>query len=545
MGRKRTRVPGEPRSNGNAGDGGDSSTHHRQTLEEDVREQRDVQFAAEKREAERGKRRRFSGDLDAAILTARSTHAPSAAGVSKRADARAAGLDVWRRAAVERKKSASAAAKDHKTDATIIEQARLQRAEIRAEDIHHKSPNDISQTLAETHDLAPHPSLDTDSDASDGDDDGIDARDGFATTDDNDDDVFDFLDGSKITDEDELALTLFSKGSKGDVKANEDVNEKEEADGSPAAVPGRVMLADIILQKIREKEEEDAKAAALAADPERAERDRKIAHVYGLVGNIMSRYRSGKVPKAFKVIPKVRNWQHLIHLTRPDGWSPAAMFVATRLLASNLSAKEVVPFYSDILLPRCLEDIAENKKLNYHLYRALSKAVYKPDAFCKGILFPLCEDPSVTLRQATIISSVISKVSIPMLHSAAALLYLSQLAFSPTTCLVMTVIIEKSYALPYRVVDSVVDSFVRMKEDGRPLPLLWHKCLLAFIQRYKTEMTTEQKEMIKRLVRVHTHHAITAEVRREMFSAKNRGDLLEPDANTIAKRIAEAAMIID
>lgn len=30
-------------------------------------------------------------------------------------------------------------------------------------------------------------------------------------------------------------------------------------------------------------------------------------------------------------------------------------------------------------------------KLNVHLYEALKKALYKPAAFFKGILFPLCE----------------------------------------------------------------------------------------------------------------------------------------------------------
>lgn len=32
-----------------------------------------------------------------------------------------------------------------------------------------------------------------------------------------------------------------------------------------------------------------------------------------------------------------------------------------------------------------------SRKLNYHLYQALKKAMYKPAAFFKGILLPLCE----------------------------------------------------------------------------------------------------------------------------------------------------------
>lgn len=542
MGKKRTRVPGQPHQK--AGKEGDITIQHSQTLEEDVREQRDVQFAAEKREVERSKRRKFVADsADTSVENAPTTIPASSSGNSP-ADARKAGLEMWRRNAIARKKAVAVAVGNQRTEAKIVEEARLQRAEIRAEQADDLSSEPLRKIGANT-DLSNVPSAPlaaSHSDDSDVDVDYDDRPEMLSTTEGDDSDALDFLDGSKITEEDELALSLFSKAAFND-GFDESKCEIDGQDNTTNPTGGRVMLADIILQKIREKEEEDARAAEIAADPEKAERDRKIAHVYGLVGNIMSKYRSGKVPKAFKVIPKVRNWQHLVHLTRPDEWSPAAMFVATRLLASNLPAKEVVPFYAEILLPRCLEDIAENKKLNYHLYRALSKALYKPDSFVKGILFPLCEDPMVTFRQATIISSVISKVSIPMLHSAAALLYLSQLPFSPTTCLVMTVIIEKNYALPYRVIDSMVDCFMKMKDDERPLPLLWHKCLLSFAQRFKTELTEDQKEKLKRLMRVHSHHAITPEVRRELFSAKNRGDAMEPDANLIAKQVAEAAMI--
>lgn len=585
MGKKRTRVPGQPRAVARAAVG-DPTVQHAQTLVDDVREQRDVSVVTEKRQAARNKRRRLAPGEEAATPARSSADgAPAdasgsqmaasggigsevrlndaaAKGPSGRVDARAAGLAMWKGAAERRKgrETGAAASKrvpehrndrdddaedadmgnettsiDARTGAKILKQARLQRAELRAAD----ATDEADAKDVDANAPPPPAAASTDDDEEEDEDalkhaadgsDGETAYGAFSTAGDEDRDL-DFLDGSKITEEDELALSLFNKAA---------VSAPDVA--TPAGP--RLMLADIIVSKIREKEEIDARAAEDAANPERAARDRKIAEVYGLVGNIMSRYRSGRVPKAFKVIPKMPNWQHLVHLTRPDDWSPASVYVATRLLASNLSAKEVIPFYTDILLPRCLDDIAENKKLNYHLYRALIKAVYKPDAFCKGIIFSMCED-ECSLRQATIISSVVSKVSIPMLHSAAALLYLSQLPFSPTTSVMMTAIIEKKYALPYRVVDALVDSFVQMKKDDRAMPLMWHQCLLAFAQHYKTELTVEQKDKLKMLMRVHTHHAVTPEVRRELFSARNRGDLGDPDANTIALNVQNAGMVVD
>ena len=37
--------------------------------------------------------------------------------------------------------------------------------------------------------------------------------------------------------------------------------------------------------------------------------DPKVVEVYRAVGELMSRYKSGKVPKAFKVIPALSNWE--------------------------------------------------------------------------------------------------------------------------------------------------------------------------------------------------------------------------------------------
>ena len=75
----------------------------------------------------------------------------------------------------------------------------------------------------------------------------------------------------------------------------------------------------------------------------------------------------------------------------PNGWSAAAMYQATRIFASNLKEKMAQRFFNLVLLPRIRDDIAEFKKLNFHLYQALRKALFKPAAFMKGFLIPLCE----------------------------------------------------------------------------------------------------------------------------------------------------------
>lgn len=92
------------------------------------------------------------------------------------------------------------------------------------------------------------------------------------------------------------------------------------------------------------------------------------------------------------------SWLTLRHLLvfgffylEPSTWSAAAMYQGVRIFASNLKENMAQRFYNLVLLPRVRDDIDEYKKLNFHLYQALKKALFKPGAFMKGILIPLCE----------------------------------------------------------------------------------------------------------------------------------------------------------
>ncbi|KAJ0727417.1 putative bystin [Helianthus annuus] len=62
-------------------------------------------------------------------------------------------------------------------------------------------------------------------------------------------------------------------------------------------------------------------------------------------------------------------------------------------------------------------------------------------------------------------------------------------------------LVEKKYALPYRVIDAMVTHFMRFCEDSRDMPVIWHQSLLAFMKTYKHELTKEQKDDINYLVK--------------------------------------------
>lgn len=283
---------------------------------------------------------------------------------------------------------------------------------------------------------------------------------------------------------------------------------------NPAAE--RRTLADIILEKIEEKEAE--KRGQMEEAPDQVRLPQKVVEVYTEIGKILSHYTSGKLPKAFKVIPSLSNWEDVLYLTRPDLWTPQAMYAATRIFASNLNPKMAQRFYNLVLLDSVRADIHRNKKLNYHYYMALKKSVYKPAAFFKGILLPLAKE-NCTLREAAIVASVLQRVSIPSHHSAVAIHKLAQMDYSGASSIFIKTLLNKKYSLPAPVIGSLVCHFASFMNDDRSLPVLWHQSLLVFVQRYRNEVKDEAREMLKKVMKKHFHAKITPEIRRELFGA--------------------------
>jgi essential nuclear protein 1 len=84
----------------------------------------------------------------------------------------------------------------------------------------------------------------------------------------------------------------------------------------------------------------------------------------------------------------------------------------------------------------------------------------------------------------------------------------------------MKTLLNKKYSLPRKVVEFVAGKFCEYENDGREMPVVWHQALLILVQRYRNSLSAELKESLKKLMRVHTHHIITPEIRRELFSTE-------------------------
>ncbi len=96
-------------------------------------------------------------------------------------------------------------------------------------------------------------------------------------------------------------------------------------------------MADLIMSKMAAGDfetEEDLNKSKVVSDL-----DEKVVEAYKKLGIVLKTYRSGKLPKAFKVIPLVANWEELLFLTQPHKWSRHAVYEATKVFASNLNQK--------------------------------------------------------------------------------------------------------------------------------------------------------------------------------------------------------------
>ena len=61
---------------------------------------------------------------------------------------------------------------------------------------------------------------------------------------------------------------------------------------------------------------------------------------------------------------------------------------------------------------------------------------------------------------------------------------------------------------PPPAVRSQVDHFVSFADDERVAPVVWHQTLLCFVQRYKDEVRSEDREALRKLCTVQKHYQV-------------------------------------
>ncbi|XP_003377618.1 sodium-dependent acetylcholine transporter [Trichinella spiralis] len=190
----------------------------------------------------------------------------------------------------------------------------------------------------------------------------------------------------------------------------------------PSKANDRSELASLIKKEVDEKISDIASQCSEGSSLVVRDMDDRLVDMYRKVGKVLSIYRSGSIPKAFKIIPRLPNWEQVLYLTEPDRWTAAAMYQATRLFSSNMPA-------------------------------------------------------------------------------TAGMLCLAEKEYSLAVSYFLKILMEKKYTLPYIALDGIFNHFMRFINVKKTLPVLWHETLLCFVQNYKSDLSSEQREALLDLIR--------------------------------------------
>ena len=135
------------------------------------------------------------------------------------------------------------------------------------------------------------------------------------------------------------------------LERHEEEEEQALAD-EDAGRPRTKTLADLIMAKIEAADETDGDRSMQTMDESRMMPpgiNPKIIEVYGKVGELLSRYKSGPLPKAFKIIPSLPAWEDILYITNPEMWTPHATLAATRIFVSNFKPAQCERYYLSLI----------------------------------------------------------------------------------------------------------------------------------------------------------------------------------------------------
>jgi essential nuclear protein 1 len=162
-------------------------------------------------------------------------------------------------------------------------------------------------------------------------------------------------------------------------------------------------------------------------------------------------------------------------------------------------------------MPAVREDLKKNKKLNFHYFEALRKAIYKTNAWFQAVVLFLCEN-NATSREIQIVETLLKQMSIIPLSSAVAMIKMTQMESNPAVIHFLKALIEKKYKLPKKVVDNLAEFFLRSRNGEEELTVAWQQAFLSFCTQYSSSFDEMLKVSLKSVAEKHKHHLITPEI---------------------------------
>lgn len=243
-----------------------------------------------------------------------------------------------------------------------------------------------------------------------------------------------------------------------------------------------------------------------------------VEKCYKIIGEQLAIYTSGKIHSAFIILTRSPKWHEYILLTKPENWSKYATFEATKIFSTGLKMTEVPKFYEFILLPKILKHIEQHKKLDGILYQSLIKALYKPIAWFKGILFPLIQK-ECSNKVMVIVGSIIKRMSINVKYVMMGIRLMFTLKEENSVFFYfLCIFLDKKYKFTKEFIIDCINYFLKFSTCKKALPLMWHKSLHFLVLNYKDLINDEHRKSLQDLVTKKHHHKISVEILKNLFS---------------------------
>lgn len=99
---------------------------------------------------------------------------------------------------------------------------------------------------------------------------------------------------------------------------------------------------------------------------------------------------------------------------------------------------------------------------------------------------------------------------------SAAMLKLAEMEYNGANSIFLRLLLDKKYALPFRVLDALVGHFLFFRSEMRVLSVRWHQRLLTMAQHYKADLASEQKDALLELLKLQTHPIFLQRFRLEL-----------------------------
>lgn len=255
---------------------------------------------------------------------------------------------------------------------------------------------------------------------------------------------------------------------------------------------------------------------------------------YRSIGAALASFTHGRLPKAMRLLPRLRAWEAAAAAAEPTGWTPQAWLSVTRTFAVGSASPDAVVqrYYTTLLWPMvraaAANSMGEGKqKVHPDVYAALRAATRRPAPFFRGLVLhaAAATSPPCSAKEAAIIGHVLKLCSFPAVHAAAALHQLASAPLSRPALVFVQALLAKRYALPAAAVDVVgARLHSAMKLPPRPpLPLLWHQTFLTFAKGYAGQLSQPQIVALQAVVDKHTHHLLTSEIRSALAHPTDAG----------------------